>query len=674
MSTYYVSTGGNDANAGTASTTAWQTIAKVNSRSYSAGDSILFEGGKTFSGRIYLDARSAGTADGPITISSYGSGRATIDGGLANGLYAYNSAGIKITNLKFSGAGAGNTGAGIIFYCDLANNVKLNYVEISDVEVSGFRDGIRIGGKNDKSGYNNVRLLRAVIHDNQCDGVRTSGYAMFALSNVYVGHCQFFNNTGDPALTTNSGSGLVLGQVDGAIVERCLAHDNGALCMAVEGGCGIWCHDSNGVLIQSNESWNNHTGATNDGGGFDLDGGTTHSILQYNYSHDNDGAGLAMYQFITAGTWGKNIVRYNISQNDGRKNSFAGIQVADNGGGLSDCEVYNNVVFMSPTSSGTPRAVWFLSSSTNFHLRNNVFITTSGLPLLDVVGTQAGWMFQNNAYWSSGDAWNVLWDKINFTDLPSWRLYTGQETMNELQLGMVVDPLLLNPGGGVTLGDAGQLESMTAYLPQTSSPLLEAGMNLPAVFGIDPGPRDFFGNTLPQYNAYDVGACEYPGSINTPATQASAVNGATSPLTVIALTASAGATPKSGRVTLKATLANLPADSSLAGQPLTVDIAGASAAFTLDRGGRAAWDQGRVQLKWVRSSNKSQTSVSIPVFTVSLQKGDWSSIWTQRGLFTGPNSSKRTDVPVSLMNGDKVYVATFKAGCTSRHGKYRISK
>src|SRR6185436_15750591 len=120
-SAYYVSTSGNDANTGTSTATAWQTIAKVNGRTYSAGDSILFEGGNTFSGRIYLDARSGGTADAPITISSYGTGRATIDGGLANGLYAYNSAGIKITNLKFSGTGTGNVGAGIIFYCDLAN-------------------------------------------------------------------------------------------------------------------------------------------------------------------------------------------------------------------------------------------------------------------------------------------------------------------------------------------------------------------------------------------------------------------------------------------------------------------------------------------------------------------------------------------------------------------------
>src|SRR4051794_21994855 len=89
-SAYYVSPNGNDSNAGTSSAAAWQTITKVNARIYSAGDSILFEGGQTFSGRIYLDARNTGTAEAPITVSSYGTGRATIDGALANTFYAYN--------------------------------------------------------------------------------------------------------------------------------------------------------------------------------------------------------------------------------------------------------------------------------------------------------------------------------------------------------------------------------------------------------------------------------------------------------------------------------------------------------------------------------------------------------------------------------------------------------
>ena len=45
------------------------------------------------------------------------------------------------------------------------------------------------------------------------------------------------------------------------------------------------------------------------------------SVMQYNYSHDNDGAGYLLGQFTGGRPWGRNIVRNNISQNDARNNS-----------------------------------------------------------------------------------------------------------------------------------------------------------------------------------------------------------------------------------------------------------------------------------------------------------------------------------------------------------------
>jgi len=49
--TYYVSPSGNDDNSGTSPSEAWKTIDKVNSVTFSPGDSILFEGSETFSGQ-----------------------------------------------------------------------------------------------------------------------------------------------------------------------------------------------------------------------------------------------------------------------------------------------------------------------------------------------------------------------------------------------------------------------------------------------------------------------------------------------------------------------------------------------------------------------------------------------------------------------------------------------
>jgi len=41
--------------------------------------------------------------------------------------------------------------------------------------------------------------------------------------------------------------------------------------------------------------------------------------MQYNYSHDNDGAGYGIYEYVGAPPWSNNIVRFNISQNDGAR-------------------------------------------------------------------------------------------------------------------------------------------------------------------------------------------------------------------------------------------------------------------------------------------------------------------------------------------------------------------
>lgn len=70
---YYVdSMNGNDGNAGTSSAQAWRTVAKINSRSFSPGDQILFVRGGVW--RQQLIVPSSGSSTNPITFGAYGSG------------------------------------------------------------------------------------------------------------------------------------------------------------------------------------------------------------------------------------------------------------------------------------------------------------------------------------------------------------------------------------------------------------------------------------------------------------------------------------------------------------------------------------------------------------------------------------------------------------------------
>jgi hypothetical protein len=73
--TYYVSSStGNDANSGTSSSAAWQTIAHVNGQSFNPGDSILFKRGDVWNES--LAPASSGTSGNPITFDAYGAGAA----------------------------------------------------------------------------------------------------------------------------------------------------------------------------------------------------------------------------------------------------------------------------------------------------------------------------------------------------------------------------------------------------------------------------------------------------------------------------------------------------------------------------------------------------------------------------------------------------------------------
>ncbi len=328
--TYYISPTGNDENAGTSPTSAWKSLSKINSLDLNPGDQVLLQRGYGYSGNLSFTQEDAGTPTAPITISSYGTGgTATINAGTGNAMFIYDVAGYNISNLKIVGSGIStNTGEGIVAYNDLANNVKLDGITIKNVDVSGFRGyGIAIGGWNQQSGFRNVKVTDVLTHDNGEGGLITYAQIPNVHENVYIGHVKAYNNLGVAGDPNPTGNGIVLGGVNGGTIERSVAYNNGSLCDAPEGPVGIWAYDSKGITIQYNESYNNHTGGKADGGGFDLDRNVSNSIMQYNYSHDNDGAGYLLCHIVNNQNFTNNIVRYNISQNDGKKNSYGGIRV-----------------------------------------------------------------------------------------------------------------------------------------------------------------------------------------------------------------------------------------------------------------------------------------------------------------------------------------------------------
>lgn len=511
---YYVSAGGADNKAGTSATTAWRTLSRVNGVTLRPGDRVLLRGGDTFSGTLSLDASDAGTAATPVTITSYGTGRATIAAGTGRGIFVYNTAGVAIANLNVTG---GNGAAsGISFYSDLSGDVRLGFVRIDAVDVSGFgRDGIEIGSWNGHTGYSDVRVTNASLHGNARSGLFTYAQVPNVHQQVYVGHVRAFDNPGIASAASNSGSGIILASVDGGTIERSVAYNNGRLCVSTGGPVGIWTYDSTRVVIQYNESFGNRTGASWDGGGFDLDQNVSDSIVQFNYSHDNDGAGYLLAQSPLTDAHHGNVVRYNISQNDGRANSYGAIEIW---GRVTAAEIYNNTIFLASAPSGSPRAVriWNAGVTDRFvsavHLRNNILVT-SGVPVVEATAAAlagaAELRFENNNYF--GGTVVAIWGAAQYSSLAAWRA-TGQEMLGAVPIGLSVDPGLVAPGAGPALGDADALASLDAYRLSNGSPMIDAGLDLAARYGIDPGATDYYGTALFAGNGYDVGATESPAA------------------------------------------------------------------------------------------------------------------------------------------------------------------
>lgn len=76
---HYISAAGSDSNSGTSSSDPWQTITKLNTITYSPGDTIFFKAGDTFRGNILIN--QSGNSNAGIVFTSYGTGNKPIISG-----------------------------------------------------------------------------------------------------------------------------------------------------------------------------------------------------------------------------------------------------------------------------------------------------------------------------------------------------------------------------------------------------------------------------------------------------------------------------------------------------------------------------------------------------------------------------------------------------------------
>ncbi|TMI80588.1 MAG: right-handed parallel beta-helix repeat-containing protein, partial [Bacteroidetes bacterium] len=171
-------------------------------------------------------------------------------------------------------------------------------------------------------------------------------------ANIKIVNCRADNNPGDPSnLQNHSGNGILVGNCRNVLIDYCTASNNGWDMPRIGNGpVGIWAYEADSVVIQHCIAYRNKTakGAA-DGGGFDLDGGVTNSIIQYCLSYENWGSGYGIFQYDGADKWYNNTVRYCVSINDGLVTDHACGMLIWNGSNVGSdftrFQAYNNVFY-----------------------------------------------------------------------------------------------------------------------------------------------------------------------------------------------------------------------------------------------------------------------------------------------------------------------------------------
>ncbi len=514
--TYYVSSRGRDTNPGSLARP-WRSLARVTRGTFGPGDRILLRSGQIFTGSLYLDGTTCrSTAAAPITIGSYGGGRATITSGDESALVLAGLAGIRIEDLVIVGTSLASrsTNSSGIHVMSFAG--RRRGIGVRHVDVSGYLGyGILVQGKDAANGIDGVRITGARAHGNGYSGIGTLGEQVGAVKDAYVGDCEADHNPGfrSDEGDIDGGGGIYFVAVDGGLIENNDVHDNGS---SGSGLFGVQVWMANGVTIQFNRAARNHTATTADGGAYDLDGGVSSSIVQYNYSTENDGPGVLVCPCVLgegpgAAPMHDNIVRYNISINDGRRNAAGGLAFAG-GNPTNNVAFYNNVVFIDGQNPRVEAAVivtgldWGVPYR-NVHFYNNLFITRDAVSLVTVMDPQSAvdLVFLRNCYAALDGIYAFRWnhcpdtscnpprDGELFRSLDAWASRTGLELSGGSVVGLTGDPGVCAVGGA----------DPRSYCLQPGSRLIDAGMDTGGM-----GSRDYFGNSLIAGSFPDIGAHE----------------------------------------------------------------------------------------------------------------------------------------------------------------------
>ncbi|MGH7744118.1 MAG: right-handed parallel beta-helix repeat-containing protein [Candidatus Dormibacteria bacterium] len=346
---YYVdSQGGNDSNAGTSPGAAWKTLEKVDATVFHPGERILLRSGSVWSGQLW--PKGSGAQGLPITLNMYGGGVKPVingDGLVEDAVLLKNQEYWNISNLEVTNHGTGSaTRRGVHVAVENYGDAHHIYIRSLTVHDVNGNDDVKVNGgihftvvgEKKPSRFVDLRIENNDVYHVDRDGI-TGWSDEWQRSKWHPSIGVIIRGN---ILDDIGGDGIVAVATDGAVIEHnIVGHANQR---SAGYDVAIWSWSADNTVMQFNEAYG--TKGQRDGEGFDSDWNSRNTLIQYNYSHDNDGGFLlicnegAQGPRDSAGNTGT-IVRYNISRDDRTR----GIAIA---GPVKNSSIYNNTFYVGP--------------------------------------------------------------------------------------------------------------------------------------------------------------------------------------------------------------------------------------------------------------------------------------------------------------------------------------
>ena len=493
--TYYVdATDGDDSKSGTSEANAWQNLSKVNSTTFSAGDSILFQCGETWSGQLW--PKGSGTSGSVITIDKYGTGDLPLiqgpGGTTAPAVFLYCQEYWEINNLEITHYdGSDNTikrvgvfiqaedvnmpgGADVLHHIYLKG---LNIHNINGLTTSKQSGGIKYacsgpGTADTKIWFDDILIDDCYVYDVNRTGIvfwsdwstrtKTDETLYAPWTNVVIQ-----NNT----IENTYSNGMIIRMSDSPLLE----YNVFVNCADGEGsGNAMFFFNCDNALAQYNEGYGTvfNTGDL-DAAAFDSDYQCKDTIFQYNYSHDNELGGIvAVCSNVSSKFNDGTIIRYNIFEDNDR-------QTFRNTGGTTNTKFYNNTMYLG---SG-------LSNNLIFYQKSWSGVYPDGTGFFNNII----YNLSSSASYDFGSATNTEFDSNLF-----YGNHPGTEPSDANKI--TSDPSFVSPGSG-GIG----MDSVDGYKLNTGSPCIDAGIWLDD----RNGGYDYWANTIAHNGTPDRGAHEW---------------------------------------------------------------------------------------------------------------------------------------------------------------------